>query len=419
MLNPSPRPLFSAHVNTNMSTLDSCILKIRSNPQFLATQKELVNILQDSPPRTRLHVFQDLLNLHPDNEWLICQRAFACTDSGLHDDACTTWLRQLDQFPERIQYRDGFVYAVGQLCPAQRLELLFRVQKQSPSFWIDREIALEFLSQRKFDDSYQAFNNLQSKYQLVPGQKAEVEKFLLHCAIGSGDKAAVYALLQISRDTQSNLEICELLLDFEHVEEAAKLWIKIPQSERGDALLAKICEALHTQCGHLQATKTLPIWETLLRSRPENPSLFAGFKGALETCPNKSILVDKLELLLHENPENFSFFDTISQELLKLGEPAQSLNVWRRLTARFPHIERFRNELYIARSAHFHIHGTSEDPDSLCMICMDRKLDTCFSSCGHVCCAECGKNLVTCHMCRTNIKGKIKVHAILSLRNGG
>jgi hypothetical protein len=57
---------------------------------------------------------------------------------------------------------------------------------------------------------------------------------------------------------------------------------------------------------------------------------------------------------------------------------------------------------------------TPVEERTLCRICWKRDLDTCFSSCGHICCAACAAVISQCPICRKTISERVKVHAVLS-----
>ncbi|CAF1310764.1 unnamed protein product [Rotaria magnacalcarata] len=48
------------------------------------------------------------------------------------------------------------------------------------------------------------------------------------------------------------------------------------------------------------------------------------------------------------------------------------------------------------------------EDEKYCVICMERKNDVAFL-CGHLSCSQCATALIDCHICRTNIRQKIKL----------
>jgi hypothetical protein len=230
-----------------MDTIDHCILQMISNPFSTGTQERLVSLLEIHPPQTRLRVFHDLLREHPDNEWLIRQRAIACTDSNLHDEACQAWLGLIEKYPRQAQFQEGFINAARPLPSAHRLKLLQLAQSK---------IAMGYYFQHDYDNAYHAFRSILTS-QHGSDATNDAKLLILYC-IAKGEKSAVPRRLQhlpykLQRKKSiyprpTALECCEILLQHRHVEEATKLWAKFTINT-GDynVFLPQICEELHSQ----------------------------------------------------------------------------------------------------------------------------------------------------------------------------
>jgi hypothetical protein len=88
-------------------------------------------------------------------------------------------------------------------------------------------------------------------------------------------------------------------------------------------------------------------------------------------------------------------------EHLKPADANRRLAIWRGLAAEFPQNRHFRNKLCVAHN--LACVGIS-NYDMLCMICMERDIDTCFFSCGHVSYKQCATLIKAYHIYRSSIK---------------
>ncbi|KAL4933504.1 uncharacterized protein BDV17DRAFT_252124 [Aspergillus undulatus] len=392
----------AATARRSMDTIDHCILQMISNRFSTGIQERLVSLLESHPPQTRLHVFHELLREHPDNEWLIRQRAIACTDNNLHDEACQAWLGLIEKYPRRIQL-EGLMNATRPLPSAHRLKLLQLAQSK---------IAMAHYLQHDYDNAYHAFCSIVTSQHdayhvfrsILTSQHdsdaTDDPKLLMLYCIAKGEKSAVARRLEhlpykLQRKKSiyprpTALECCKILLQHGHVEEAAKLWAKFTiNTEDYNRFLPQICEELHNQRHQLGSTKTLAVWGALVSAQPDNPHLLAGFRAACEECLDKNVAVQKVRSLLCQYPGNTALFEMLVQQF-KAVDSEERFRMWKSVRNR------------------------KNNPDSLCIICTVRDLDTCFSSCGHVCCAQCAEAINRCHLCRTPIKDRVKVHAVVS-----
>ena len=247
----------AATARGKMDTIDHCVSQMISNPFSTQTQERLVNLLESHPSQTRLHVFHDLLREHPDNEWLIRQRAVACTDNNLHDEACQAWLGLIEKYPRQIQFQEGLINAARPLRSAHRLKRLQLAESK---------IAMGYYLQHDYDNAYHAFRSI---LQHGSDARDDAKLLILYC-IAKGEKSAVSTRLQHlpyklqrKRSTYPRptaLECCKILLQHRHVEEATKLWAKFTINTEGyNKFLPQLCEELHSQRRQLGATKTLSI----------------------------------------------------------------------------------------------------------------------------------------------------------------
>ncbi|OJJ62687.1 hypothetical protein ASPSYDRAFT_1168217 [Aspergillus sydowii CBS 593.65] len=405
-----PNILSAATDRGSMDTIDHCISEMISNPFSTGTRERLVSLLESHPPKTRLHVFHDLLREHPDNRWLIRQRAIACTDNNLHDEACQAWLGLIEKYPRQIQFQEGLINAARPLRSAHRLKLLQLAQSK---------IAMGHYLQHDYDNAYHAFRSILTS-QHGSGAKDDAKLLILYC-IAKGEKSAVPRRLQhlpykLQREKSiypepTALECCKILLQHRHLEEAAKLWAKFTiNTEDYNGFLSQLCEELDNQKHQLEPTITLSVWGALVSAQPDSPHLLARFRATCEECLDENVAAQKVRALLCQYPGNTALFETLVQQL-KLVDAEERFRMWKGLIARIPYKGSFWVELYLA---HNKLRNRKDNPDSICMICTDRDLDTCFSSCGHVCCAHCAEAINRCHLCRTPIKDRVKVHAIVS-----
>jgi hypothetical protein len=280
--------------------------------------------------------------------------------------------------------------------------------------WVDHAIAMEYYSREDFEKAYQSFSFLFKSQATEALTDAKIP--LIH-SIVRGDRTLIRERLHQLPSTlklaelgpeSTILECCDSLLELGYIKESAALWIQCARNDRYyRSFLARLCKSLHLR---LEAQDCLTIWRALVEANPNNPLLLAEFKIACATHLDDIVVLHTLQQLVAQFPENTTLFSMLVQHL-KPADVSRRLAVWRGLTAEFPQNRYFRNELYLARN----LAGVeTSDFDTLCMICMEKDMDTCFSRCGHVCCTQCAASMDRCHLCRRTIRERIKIYAVVS-----
>jgi hypothetical protein len=352
------------------------------------------------------------INLNYD--WIERQRAIAYTENGLHDVACKTWIALLGKENERLVFKEGFLKAIQPLPTDQRLKLLQRVKNDEAVLWVDHAIAMEYYSREDYEKSYQSFTFL---FKSQPIEALTDAKIPLVHSVVRGDRTLIKERLQQLPSTLKSvnlgpkstvLECCDYLLELGYIEESAELWTQCARNDNGPRpFLARLCKSLHLR---FEAQDCLTIWKALVEANPNNPLLLAEFKIACATHLDDIVVLYTLQQLVARYPENTALFSMLVQHL-KPVDVLRRLAVWRGITAEFPQHRHLRNELYLARN----VAGVGvSDSDTLCMICMENDMDTCFSRCGHVCCTQCAASMDRCHLCRSTIRERIKIYAVVS-----
>jgi hypothetical protein len=273
---------------------------------------------------------------------------------------------------------------------------------------------MEYYSREDYEKSYQLFTFL---FKSQPIEALTDAKILLIHSIVRGDRTLIRERLY---QLPSMLKLVELgpestilkyydsLLELGYIKESTELWIQCARNNRYNySFLARLCSLLYLR---LEAQDCLIIWRVLVEASPNNTLLLAEFKITCATHLDDIVVLHTLQQLVARHPENTELFSMLVEHL-KPADVLRRLAVWRGLTAEFPHNRHFRNKLYLARN----LAGVGvSDSDTLCMICMENDMDTCFAACGHVCCTQCAASMDRCHLCRSMIRKKIKIYAVVS-----
>lgn len=391
--------------------LELCISDMKKNPDFLRSQQQLLYHLDGRSCQDRLHVFESLLEVHPCHEWLRCQRAFAYTDNGQHDQACAEWLELLKQSPLRLQFRNGIRCALKALAPEAQIAVISQLHHRDESGRWDALLPDAYYSLGRYDDASRILTDVIQKYSFLPEQEAYFERLQIYCLIGQGNDGAVKErLCRLSSHQLFKEDICRALVDSGYIREAVMLWVDIAKEIPDEALLLTLCEKLQIHPDH---SHDVSLWKSLVSASPGPPEPLMGLESSLQKCQDPAVLIRTWRELLADDPDNGVFLGRLVTALRQQEDPGQRVIVWRSLTAKFPHIERFREELYLARGQECRSQGREVDLDSLCCICMDRELNTCFWRCGHISCAGCAEPMDHCYLCRKKIEEKVKVYATM------
>jgi uncharacterized protein YehS (DUF1456 family) len=291
------------------------------------------------------------------------------------------------------------------------------VKNDETVLWVDHAIAMEYYSRKEYDDAYQAFSFLFKSRRTEILKDAKIP--LLH-SLARGDRSLVKERLQqlpytlksvVFESASTAQECCDSLLELGYIEEAAELWVQYAKNDNGlylGSFLSQLCKSLHLR---RETQDCLSIWKALVEASPRNSLILAEFRLACAAHLDDIAVLHILEQLVVRYPESTALFSMLVEHL-KLADANRRLAVWRGLAAEFPQNRHFRNELYVAHN--LACVGIS-NYDTLCMICMERDMDTCFFSCGHVSCKQCAASLKACHICRSSITQRGKVYAVLSM----
>jgi hypothetical protein len=391
-----------------LALLQACPLRYQFQDGFSDAARPLsafrrLQLLDEAFPDNRL-----------EHDWVQCQKAIAYTENGLHGEACKTWIALLRKENERLVFKEGFLKAIRPLPTTQRLKLLQLVKNDEAVLWVDHAIAMEYYSREDYEKSYLSFTFLFKSQPIKALTDAKIP--LIH-SIVRGNRTLIKERLQQLPSTlklaelgpeSTILECCDSLLELGYIEESAELWIQCARNDRyHHSFLARLCKSLHLQ---LEAQDCLTIWRALVEANPNNPLLLAEFRIACATHLDDIVVLHTLQQLVARYPENPALFSMLVQHVKPAGA-LRRLAVCRGLTVELPQNRHFRNELYLARTL---AGGGVSNYDTLCMICMENDIDTCFSRCGHVCCTKCAASMGRCHICRKTIRERIKIYAVVS-----
>ncbi|KAL5332165.1 hypothetical protein BJX70DRAFT_404902 [Aspergillus crustosus] len=140
---PPPNVPSCSAMEDDINALQLCISEMISNPFAIIMQDRILHTLKSYQPENRLDILCDLLKQHADNEWLLSQKAIACTDSKQHNSACEIWLSLLRRYPDRVKFQEGLLNAVY-LRPDRRLETLREALEVNAAPWINYAIVEEY-----------------------------------------------------------------------------------------------------------------------------------------------------------------------------------------------------------------------------------------------------------------------------------